>query len=96
MRWGVIVLAEPRVDDDTGLVDTCKPLSIQHLAAQRSIEPFVISILPWWARIDLGAGLSPGSIDPIVRRSSSALLAYQHVGEATDKSSMPPDGQSSL
>ena len=47
MRSHVIVLAEPLVDDDTGLVDACKPLSIQHLAAQRSIEPFVISILPW-------------------------------------------------
>ena len=30
----MIVLAEPLVDDDTGLVDAGKPLSIQHLIAQ--------------------------------------------------------------
>jgi hypothetical protein len=44
----------------------------------------------------LGAGLSPSTIDLIVRRSLSALLAYQYVGEVPDKSSMPPDGQCSL
>ena len=30
----MIVLTEPLGDDDTGLVDACKPLSIQHLTAQ--------------------------------------------------------------
>ena len=52
MRTGAIVLAQPLSDDDVGLVDAREPLSVEHLAAERTVEPLVISILPRRARED--------------------------------------------
>lgn len=36
-----------------GLVDACKPLSIQYLVAQRAVEPLVVSVLPRRAWVNL-------------------------------------------
>ena len=46
MRSGVIVLLEPVIDDDLGLLSVRKPFSIENLPAQRPIEPLVVSVLP--------------------------------------------------
>jgi len=42
----VVVLSEPLVDDDLSLLCSGEPLGIENLAAQRSIEAFVVSVLP--------------------------------------------------
>jgi hypothetical protein len=46
MRADVVVLPEPLVDDDLGLAGRDEPLGIEHLSAQRAIEPLVVAILP--------------------------------------------------
>ena len=42
----MIVLPEPFIDDDLGLFGDVEPLSIEDFMAERSIEAFVVSILP--------------------------------------------------
>ena len=49
----VVVLAEPLVDDDLGLPGGGEPFGIQDFAAQGSIEAFVVTVLPWRARVDM-------------------------------------------
>ena len=46
MRPNTIVLPEPGIDDGLSLVERGKPLGIQDFTAQRSIEAFIVSILP--------------------------------------------------
>jgi hypothetical protein len=46
MRADVVVLSELLIDDDLGLLCRSKPLGVEHLAAQRSVEAFVVSVLP--------------------------------------------------
>ena len=53
MRADVIVLFEPPVDDGLGLFDRWEPFPIEHLAPKRSVEAFVVSILPWTTGINL-------------------------------------------
>ncbi len=42
----VIVLSEPLVDDDLGLLCCGEPFGVEHLAAQSFVKSFVVSILP--------------------------------------------------
>ena len=72
MRPSVIVLVEPRGDHSAGLFDARKPLSIQHLAAERAVEPLVVSILPRRARIDLD-WLDANSMQPSLQRFGDEL-----------------------
>ena len=46
MRADVIVLLQPRVDDDLRLPCRREPLGIENLAPQRAVEALVITILP--------------------------------------------------
>ena len=46
LRADVIVLSEPLVDDDLGLLCCGEPFGVEHLAAQSSVKSFVVSILP--------------------------------------------------
>ena len=46
MRSGVVVLSAPLVDDDLSLLCRREPFGIENLAAQRSIEALVVSVLP--------------------------------------------------
>ena len=47
LMWtDVIVLSEPLIDDDLGLLCRHEPLGIEYLTAQRSIEAFVVLALP--------------------------------------------------
>ncbi len=46
----MIVLPEPFIDDDLCLFGGVEPLSIKDFMAERSIEAFVVSILPCAAR----------------------------------------------
>lgn len=52
MGWGVVVLSEPAIDHDLCLPGGCEPFGIENLAAERSIEPFVVPVLPGWTRVD--------------------------------------------
>ena len=50
MRAGVVVLREPLIDDDLGMLCCRKPLGIQNLPTQRPIETLIVSVLlgrPW-------------------------------------------------
>ena len=42
----VVVLSELLVDDDLSLLCRVEPFGIEYLAAQRSIEPLIVSFLP--------------------------------------------------
>ena len=46
MRTCLIVLSEPLIDNDAGLIDAGKPLRVQHFSAERAIEALVVAILP--------------------------------------------------
>ncbi len=46
MGSGVVVLSEPAIDHDLCLPGGCEPFGIENLAAERSIEPFVVPVLP--------------------------------------------------
>mgnify|MGYP001798316522 CR=1 FL=1 len=51
LMWaGVVVLREPLVDDDLGLLRCREPLGIQNLPTQRPIETLIVSVLPRTAR----------------------------------------------
>ena len=53
MRSDIVVLFEPFVDDGLRLFQGRKPLGIQHLSSEHSVEALVITVLPRAARIDL-------------------------------------------
>jgi hypothetical protein len=46
MRVDVVVLPEPPVRDDLGLLCCAEPFSVEHLATKGSVEAFVVSVLP--------------------------------------------------
>ena len=52
MRPSVVVLLEPVIDDDLGLLGRREPLRIENFPAQCPIEPLVVSVLPGRSRID--------------------------------------------
>jgi len=45
MRSDVIVLPEPFVDHDLGLLGGREPLSVENFMTKRSIKPLVVSVL---------------------------------------------------
>ena len=45
MRPGVIVLPEPLVDDDLGLLGRREPLRIENLSTQCPVEPRIVAVL---------------------------------------------------
>ncbi len=49
----MIVLFEPRIDDDLCLFDRREPLGIENFISESAIEASIISILPRTAGIDL-------------------------------------------
>jgi len=53
MRSDFVVLSEPDIDGRLRLFGGVEPLGIQDFGAQRSIEAFVVSILPGIAWVDL-------------------------------------------
>ena len=46
MRAGAVVLFEPGIDDDLGLLCRCEPLRIEDLSAQGNVEALVVAVLP--------------------------------------------------
>ena len=46
MWAGVIVLSEPAIDDDLGLLFGREPLRIEDLTAQGSVKALVVPVLP--------------------------------------------------
>ena len=46
MRSDVVVLSEPLVDDGLGPAGGAEPFGIETFPAQRSVEAFIVSILP--------------------------------------------------
>ena len=53
MRSDLIVLPEPGIDCDLSLFGGVKPFRVEHFSSKCPVEAFVVSILPWRARIDL-------------------------------------------
>lgn len=53
MRSGMVVLLEPVIDDDLGLLCCGEPFGIEKLPSQRAVEPFVVAVLPGRSRIDV-------------------------------------------
>ena len=56
MRARVVVLPEPVIDDDLGLLGCREPLRVENLTAQCAIEPLVVPVLPRRSRIDDARG----------------------------------------
>ncbi len=52
MRSGVVVLPEPAIDHNLCQLGRCEPFGIENLAAERSIEPLILSFLPGRAQVD--------------------------------------------
>ena len=53
MKSDLIVLPEPGIDCDLSLFGGVEPFRVEHFASKCPVEAFVVSILPWRARIDL-------------------------------------------
>ena len=62
----MIVLFEPVIDDDLCLLGRRKPLRIENLPAQRTIEPLAISVLPGRPRVDADR-LDTNASKPVLR-----------------------------
>jgi hypothetical protein len=65
MRANVIILPEPRVDNDLGLLGRREPLGIENLVPERPIEALVVAVLPGRARIDPD-GLNADTLEPVL------------------------------
>ena len=72
MRADVIVLLEPRVDDDLGLLGRREPLGIENLVPERPIEALVVAVLPGRARIDPDR-LNADALKPVLERCRGEL-----------------------
>jgi len=48
-----VVLFDPGIDDDLGLLGGVEPFRVQDFTAQSAIEPFVVAILPRRSGVDL-------------------------------------------
>jgi len=70
----MIVLREPYVDSGLCLFGGVEPLSVQDLMAKRSVEPFVVSVLPGRAGIDLD-WFNSDLCQPDLQRTSDELSA---------------------
>lgn len=68
----MIVLLEPVIDDDLGLLGCGEPFGIEHLPAECAIEPFVVPILPRRPRRDAD-WLDTNSTQPVLHCFSSEL-----------------------
>ena len=68
MRPDVVVLFEPLIDDGLGLSCCCEPFSVKHFTTQRSVEAFVVAILPGRAGIDVD-GLDTDLDEPFLKGS---------------------------
>lgn len=74
MRPDMVVLAQPLIDDGLSLPGGSEPFGIQDLPAQGAIEPFVVAVLPWRARIDLN-GFDADPEKPVLEWSRAELRA---------------------
>ena len=59
MRSDLIVLPEPGIDCDLSLFGGVEPFRVENLSSKFPVEAFVVSILPWPARIDLPLPCAP-------------------------------------
>ena len=48
-----IVLFQPDIDDDLSLFNCREPFGVEDFSSERSIEPFIVTVLPRTAGIDL-------------------------------------------
>ena len=72
MRSGVIVLPEPVVDDDLGLLGRCAPLRIENLSTQCPVESRIAAVLLGWSWIDADR-LNANASKPDLHSFSSEL-----------------------
>ena len=74
MRPDMVVLFKPLIDDSLGLSGCCKPFSVEHFTTQRSVEAFVIAVLPGRAWIDVDR-LDPDFGEPVFEGFGCKLRA---------------------
>lgn len=53
MRSDLIVLPEPGIDCDLSLFGGVEPFRVEHFSSKCPVKAFIVSVLPWRARIDL-------------------------------------------
>ena len=66
MRADTVVLFEPSIDDDLGLFGGVEPFCVQDFAAQSTIEPLILAVLPRRSGIDLD-GFDPDFSQPFLQ-----------------------------
>lgn len=64
MRTNRVVVFAPFLDDDLGLFEGVKYLSVEQLVPEPGIEVLAIAIFPWRSRDDIG-DLCPNSGNPV-------------------------------
>lgn len=73
MRPSEVVLLEPVVDDDLGLLRGREPLGIENLPAQCPVEAFIVAVLPWRSGIDADRFDANASREALSARACQAL-----------------------
>ena len=68
----MIVLLEPVIDDDLGLLGRCEPFGIENLPAQCSVEALIVAILPGRSRVDADR-LDANASKPVLQRVGGEL-----------------------
>jgi len=68
----VVVLSEPLVDDDLGLLQAVEYLPVQEFIPEAGIEALAIAVLPWrpWFYV---SGLRTNCLDPLSNRIGDEL-----------------------
>ena len=74
MRPSMIVLPEPMIDDDLGLLGRYEPLGIENLPAKCPVEALIVAILPGRSRVNAD-GLDPKTSKPTLHRLCCELGA---------------------
>lgn len=77
MWSGVIVLLEPMIDDNLGLLRRREPFRIKKVPASDPIEPHVVSIFPGRSRVD--------AYRPESRRRQPCIASAANSGALSDR-----------
>ena len=81
MRSDVVVLSEPLINDDLRLLSGREPGGVEDLVAPCSVEPLIVSVLPWRAWVDLNR-FDPNPCQPCLQRRCNELWTIAHREEA--------------
>jgi hypothetical protein len=74
VRLDSVVVAAPGFDQHLGLSEAVEDLAVEQLIAQRSVEAFVIAVLPRRSRCDVKR-LHPDPSEPLLNSGGDKLAA---------------------